>query len=116
MVNIFRGGNFMRFAVIMEACGFSVTDYPRASLIPVTLYDRKDRVVTDENIRFVEPLFAYNSRAKREFEMFIKDLEEMPISSFNVRIDENLVAVLYKSPNNRVFSRLIYNDPLEYMD
>lgn len=108
----------MKFAVVLREAGFSQKDFKKCAEIPITLYDRKDRIDSKEDIRFVEKLFAHNNKSFMDFYDFLKKLEsqtEQP-ESINVRIDEFSVIVFYKTPNIRFFSRQKSMEPLDYMD
>lgn len=95
----------MKFAEIIREAGFYTDCFPKASNISVTLYDRKDRVIT-EAIHFAKPLFAENKTSMRNFIAFLQDLEEKDTpQEMNVKIDEYLICVFYKSPNAKVFLR-----------
>ena len=95
----------MTFAEIIRNAGFTSDFFPKASQIPITLYDRKDRVMTEENLRFAEPLFADNPNSMQKFYTFLKGLEEENIQDMKVKIDEHLVCVFYKSPRAIIFLR-----------
>lgn len=108
----------MLFAEVIREAGFSVEDFPVASQIPVTVFDRKDRLVETDSLKYVEELFAHNSGAKSDFERFLNSLEECPFTlpELTLRIDEEMVAVNYKTADLQRFSRRPALDPLDYMD
>ena len=96
----------MTFATILREAGISTENHKKLSHIPIILFDGKDRKTLDEDIHFVEPLFKNNPTAYNEFLTFLANLEKRSdIESFNVKIDENSVVVLYKTPLCRIFLR-----------
>ena len=106
----------MRFATILREAGFSPEEFINCAKIPIVLYDRKDRIIPDENVHYAEKLFHNNPSAYRDFHAFLVKLEKVPTSSFiNVRIDEHSVVVFYKTPLCRIFSRHVH-DSLDFMD
>lgn len=107
----------MKFEEIIREAGLSVQDYPTASQIPVTLYDRKDRVITSP-ISFYEPLFSKNPAGKAAFAEAVKVLDEAPFKTefVSARIDEYHVILHYRTPHVRIFSRNTRLTPLDYMD
>ena len=114
----FLGGKHMLFSEVIREAGLSTQDYPNASLIPVVLYDGKNRKVNSQSVRFVNPLFCHNAMAKSRFAKCVSALDETPFEtgSLFVRIDENRVILNYKTPKPQVFSRKPALDPLDYMD
>lgn len=106
----------MRFATILREAGLSTDDFKNCAEIPIILYDRKDRTITDENIHFVERLFQHNPDAYQKFSAFLTELEKNPPHSpINVRIDESAVSVFYRTHRCRIFLRQSRN-PLEFAD
>ena len=95
----------MKFATIIREAGLNEKDFENCSEISVTLYDAKDRIHENITLHFVEPLFWHNKDSLQKFQNFLVDLEENPVESINVEIDENHVVVFYKTPNPRFFSR-----------
>ena len=95
----------MKFAEIIREAGFSVDDYPNAAQIPVKLYDRKDRIVQGEYLKFDKPLFEENELSKLAFGKLILKLEKVQLPEISIRIDEEVVAVYYKSVHVKIFSR-----------
>ena len=95
----------MKFAEILKAAGGSPKSFPRASEIPITLYDEDDSPDTSETVLFKEPVFAENRREQSRFFAYVSTLEEHPVESMNVRIDTANVIVCYKSPKVRFFAR-----------
>lgn len=108
----------MLFAEVIREAGLSTQDYPNASLIPVVLYDGKNRKVDAESVRFVNPLFCHNPMAKSRFAKCISTMEQTPfkLGSLCVRIDVNSVILNYQTTNPLTFSRGPALDPLDYMD
>ncbi len=108
----------MKFAVILREAGFSQKDFKRCAEIPIILYDEKDRIISTEDICFVESIFAHNSNSFMDFYDFLKKLEnqaEQP-ESINVKIDEFSLGVFYKTPYIRFFSRKKPKSPMDFMD
>lgn len=95
----------MKFAEIIRESGLNPEEFPTSSNISVTLYDRKDRISTEETIRFAEPLFRNNPVSRKNFYHFLVGLEESDIQTMNIKIDEYAVWVFYKSPNTKFFLR-----------
>lgn len=106
----------MRFATILREAGVSTDEFKNCAEIPVILYDRKDRTITDENIHFIERLFKNNPDAHKKFHTFLTELENTPpTSTINVRIDESAVFVFYRTQNCRIFLRQSKN-PMDFME
>lgn len=109
----------MKFAVILREAGFVSKEFPKCSEIPIILYDRKDRIIEEDDIHFVETLFKENNNSFMNFYDFLKSLEKSnePIDSINVMIDEYNVIVFYKSSKLKFFPRTKKSlDPIDYMD
>ena len=103
----------MKFATIMREARISTKKHEKVAQIPITLFDGKDRNILDEDVHFVEPLFQKNPSSYNEFLTFLAYLEKRSdIESINVKIDENAVIVLYKTPLCRIFLR----KPINTMD
>lgn len=106
----------MRFATILREAGFSTDEFKKCAEIPIILYDRKDRTITDENIHFIEKLFKDNPDALEKFHTFLTELENTPpTSTINIRIDESAVFVFYKTQNCRIFLRHSKNS-MDFME
>ena len=108
----------MKFEEIIREAGLSVQDYPNASQIPVTLYDRKGRVITSETLHFAEPFFCNNPAGKEAFAEAVKVMEESQFKaeSVSARIDEFHVILHYRTPHAQIFPRSKQLTPLDYMD
>ena len=100
----------MRFATILREAGFSSKEFKNCAEIPIVLYDRKDRIISDD-VHFVDKLFRDNQASYEKFYAFLITLEKGPsVSSMDVKIDETSVILFYKSPNFRIFSRMSFLD------
>jgi len=90
----------MNLSVVLRESGLTPEDYDCAK-IPITLYNRKDRILKENDIRFTERLFSQNDKSFKDFYLSIKALEKLSKKtlSINVRIDEYNVILFYKSPN-----------------
>lgn len=95
----------MKFTEIIREAGFDPEAFPNASNISVTLYDRKDRIDTDETIHYVEPLFAHNPKSQKKFYYSLCGLEQSDIQTMNIKIDEFTVWLFYKTPAAKFFLR-----------
>ena len=104
----------MKFSTIIRESGFSPYAFPKCSSIPITVYDRKDRICTQEDLHFSKKLFADNEKSEKNFLNFINSLETKSVESLNVKIDEFSVIVFHKTPEVIVFQRNP-KDPMDYM-
>ena len=96
----------MNLSVVLREVGLTPEDYDSAK-IPIILFDGKNRISEEDDIRFNEKLFVRNSYSFKAFYLLLKNLEKMPIKpeSINVRIDEGSVILFYQSPYAQAFSR-----------
>lgn len=114
----------MKFSTIIQAAGFDPKTFPRASKSDITLYgddelnifNNEEIIDTSENVNFATDLFVKNPAGKENFGTFLKKLEDSPVDSFNIRIDENCVTIFYKTPHPKTFSRKEPMNPLDYME
>lgn len=88
----------MKFAEIIREAGLTPEDVPYVSQLSVVLYDRKRRVVEDETIKFVEPLFKENPASHESFLNFCTELEQQLASNSAYReLSSNLSAQISES-------------------
>jgi len=108
----------MKFSTVMKAAALHTLQYPAAEDIDITLYDGKDQIETNENVRYVEPLFINNPQSFDDFLMFVCDvLDTEFILHMNVKIDEDEVVCFYKTENAVTFSRKPPSmGPIDYME
>ena len=112
-----RRTTMIRLYEFIREAGMSPEDYPNASQIPVTLYDRKDRLVENSTIHFEKNLFVNNEKSKLAFKVFLEACENnLPTAPISMKIDENAVVVYMANAKPQHFSRLPQLDPLDYMD
>ncbi len=104
----------MTFATIIREAGIDLKDFKKCSQIPIVLYDRKDRIISDENLIFSEKLFANNEHSYKRFNFFLKKLEEAPVQSLDILISKNFVVLNYKSPNAKLFPRYTPICPIDF--
>jgi len=111
MVNNYRGGQTMKFATILREAGFSIEEFAKCAEIPITLYDRKNRIIDDENLHFCEKLFQYNDVSVLRFERFLQELENgLSVDYMDIKINESHVIILRKGHTPKIFSRIKFLD------
>ena len=104
----------MKFAVILREAGVCSRIFPNCAEIPVVLYDGKDRISTEEDVKFATPLFEENSESFNDFFNFVDRLDANPdYTSINVKIDVGHVIIHYRTPEAKVFLR---KDPINPCD
>ena len=104
----------MTFGKIISAAGFCPCNFPRSSNTHITLYDGKNRVLTEA--KYAKELFADNIKSAVSFFNFLCFFESKPATSMNIKIDENFVTVFYKTEQAWAFKRTPSMEPLDYMD
>ena len=104
----------MKFAVILREAGYDAEEFKGCSKTDVVLYDRKDRIITDEDLHFVEKLFANCEHSYKRFYAFLKELEKAPVQSLNIMISENFVILFHKTPNIKLFPRTTPICPIDF--
>ena len=105
----------MKFAEIIRNAGLNPKDFEKASNIPTTLYDGKNRTSSEETVTFVKPLFEENEGSLKNFNNFLIGLEKEEIESLNVRVDIDSVILFHQTPRAIVFLRHPSMDPMDYM-
>ena len=113
----------MKLATVLREAGVCTRVFPGCSEIDIVLYDGKDRIVEDD-VHYVESLFAKNIEVFDEFFDFIDELDSEAILTMNVKIDEEYVILFYKTSRAKCFRRKpVENpvgvppmDPIDYMD
>ena len=95
----------MTFANIIREAGGSAKSFPKASNISVTLYDGDTSIIASESVYYDKPLFAHNRMEQSRFFKHLRELEQQPVDSMNVRIDAKCVVLYYKSPKAMFFAR-----------
>ena len=109
----------MKFAEIIREAGIDIScpaRFPKISCMEVHLYDGKDRVSSEESVKFVEPLFKENPNSHANFYAFIVGLENEKDTpkEMNVKIDISSVILFYKDPRAIAFMRTPRPDPLDW--
>lgn len=104
----------MKFAEIVREAGVNSEDVPYVAQLPVTLYDRKRRVIEGETIKFVEPLFKENPASHESFLNFCVELEQQLASNsvyrelssnLSAQISESALILWYDSCGPYIFLR-----------
>lgn len=97
----------MKFAKIMELVGMGnlARIFTEAAEVDVFVYDGKDRIYEDDNIKFIEELFADNKESYKKFFDFVDRLNCDPVMSMDVKIDKDYVTVFYNTPASVSFRR-----------
>ena len=106
----------MKFAEVIREAGLNPCNFENSSNIDISLYDGKDRVSSEEDIHYAEPLFKNNEGALKNFNGFLTGLEKETIESMNIKIDINSVILFYKTPRAIVFLRNPPMNPIDFME
>jgi len=107
----------MKFAEIIRNAGLKIEDFPKSSNIEITLYDDENRIVPEEKVTYAKPFFDENPDSLKNFEHFITGLETEEITTMNVKIDEHLVVLFFRTSRIIAFRRKISSlNPMDYMD
>ena len=106
----------MKFAEIIKNSGLKTEDFPKSSKIEIELYDGKERLSTEESVKYGSPLFEERPIILENFKAFIAGLEKEEIAKMNVKIDINSVVLFYKTGRAISFPRVLPLDPLDYAD
>lgn len=106
----------MKFAEIIKNAGLKVEDFPKSSEIEIKLYDGKERVSTEESVKYGSPLFEERPIILENFKAFIAGLEKDEIDKMNVKIDINSVVLFYKTGRAISFPRVVPLDPMDFME
>ena len=104
----------MKFDKIIKEAGFESCKFPRCSNIDVTLFDENDDKC--EDIHFTRHLFSENPKSKINFFNFLCFLENEPVTSMNIKMDEDFLIVFYQSPKAYPFRKSAPLDPIDYME
>lgn len=98
----------MKLANIIKNSGLDTIEFKRSSEIPITLYDRKNRIIDDPDIKFVKFLFEDNDSSFERFHELLKEIEKTTdtISSIEVKIDEFCVVLRIPGKGFHIFSRV----------
>ena len=105
----------MTLATILREAEIPTENFEKVAQIPITLFDGKDRKITDEDVHFAEPLFKNHQAARKQVQTFLALLQNYPLDEhMNVKIDEYSVSLFYKNPHCRIFLRKPYN-PMDFM-
>lgn len=88
----------MKFAELIREAGFIMEFFPKASQIPIHLYDGNASEIFDEHIQFVKPLFADNTKSEQNFHSFVQSLEDglssaSTLEPLFVYVDESCVFI-----------------------
>jgi len=107
----------MKFAEIIRNAGLNPQCFSRCTDIEINLYDGKDRVSSDETVRYIEPLFKENNGSLKNFQHFLSCLEDEDIISMNVKVDICSVVLFYKTNRSIIFLRNPSSmKPIGFMD
>ena len=104
----------MKFAAIIKETGIDLKEFKNCSQIPIVLYDRKNRIISDENLHYAEKLFANSSHSLKRFYHLLNTLEKEPVQSLDIMISENFVVLFHKSPNAKLFPRTTPICPIDF--
>ena len=93
----------MKFGHIISQVGLDPKKYPRSSEISVELYDRKNRVIGENDFNFNGQMFKDNSISKSKFIHMIDNCEDerkkLPDQiSARINYDALVVFFPYKAP------------------
>lgn len=67
----------MKFGHIIEQAGYDVKEFPKLTDIPVKIYDRKNRELTEEReFEFNKKLFSKNKDSKKRFREVLERLSK----------------------------------------
>ena len=105
----------MKFAEIIKNAGLEPAQFPKSSIIDISLYDGKDRIDENKTVSYAKPLFEEYPSSLKAFERYLSGIEKTSITSMLVKIDEMSVILLYKTPSPVVFLRK-FMDPMDYMN
>lgn len=76
MVNTLRDGvTVLTFGKLISEAGFNANDFPVLSETPISLFDRKKRLLKAENLDFRRKLFSKNDISKKKFRNLLKQIE-----------------------------------------
>lgn len=106
----------MKLSEIIRESGISPEDFPKASEKTVTLYDSKNREITDQTLKLAKPMFHDNPQSKENFKRLLEKLEKSDLQSFNVFFDQGFLGFFYKTPKFQLFRRGRPVDPFEYLE
>ena len=106
----------MLFGEIIRNTGIDPEDFPKSSNIEIQLYDGKDRVSTEETVKYAKPLFEERNCSLKNFKSFLAGLEQEDLTSMNVKVDINCVLLFYKTPRAIIFLRNPSMNPIDYME
>lgn len=61
----------MKFAKVISACGLNPNDYPNYSGTEITVCDRNDREIIEDDFNFDSPIFSENLSSLERFKDFL---------------------------------------------
>lgn len=78
--------------LIISESGLATKDFSKLSEIPVDLYDRKNRELTEEkDFNFGKKLFAKNLESQKRFREFLEALNHQTCSKISGRLDDDVL-------------------------
>ena len=97
----------MKFGHLISKTGLDSGDYPELANIPIEVFDRKNREIT-EKLEFAEHLFLKNPESKKKFKEFLEETEKEPLNKIWIRLQDDGIMLCYPSlynPKNWVYLR-----------
>lgn len=90
----------------VKAIREDVAKYPNICSMPICLFDSKDRINTNNDVEYVEDLFANNSTEKKSIVDYLNALEKNIPQQMNIKITETHVILFYRQLTKiKIFSR-----------
>ena len=99
----------------VKAIREDVAKYPNICSMPIHLFDSKDRINSNDDVEYIEDLFANNPYYKKSVVNYLNALEKNVPQYMNIKITENHVILYYRQLTKiKIFSRKerrpIYDD------
>lgn len=104
MANTYKGCASMLLRHIISETGLNASDYPKTSEMPITLYDRKHREITEEkDFNFGKKLFSANLDSLAKFRAMLEFLEESEAKKdFSGRLTDDFL-IIYVAGKTYIF-------------
>ena len=98
----------MTFGYLIKQAGFNPERFQKIAEIPLTIYDRKNKIVEYE-LNFVKPILDCNWSSKLNFQNLIESMSiddsEIP-ERISARLTENILVLYFQGQNYpKFFSR-----------
>ncbi len=86
----------MKFAKIISAAGLNSNKFPRIAEKNVVVYDRKNRVISEDELCFEAPIFSKNSESLKRFKNFLntyngEDFEVLFLNHYVILRGKNIL-------------------------